>query len=249
MRPHQNDDGLIILRSRADQGLRVHYGNTEFPILASNDPIAYLWIKLIHEEDHGGNTKVVAKARRKFWIIRASKIAEKVRRSCYDCRLKDKAMAQQLMPPLPTSRVIVSPTFNKISLDLFGPYEIKGTVKQRTRKKVWGLILNCTVTRAIHLDLTEDYGSDSFLQTFRKFVSLRGCPSIVHYDKGSQIVSASDDFKMWAANKGIELKPVPAEGQHQNETSESLIKSVKKILSHVLGSNVYTFSGLQYDTI
>ena len=149
------------------------------------------------------------------------------------------------MAPLPATRVVMSPTFNNISLDLFGPIEIKGTVKQRTRKKVWGLILNCTVTRAIHLDLTEDYGADSFLQTFRKFVSLRGCPSTIYYDQGSQIISASDDFKLWSANKGIDLQPAPAEGQHQNGASESLIKSVKKTLLHVIGSNVHTFSGLQ----
>ena len=154
-------------------------------------------------------------------------------------------MAKQLMAPLPTSRVVMSPTFNNISLNLFGPFEIKCAVKQRTRKKVWGLILNCTVTRAIHLDITGDYGADSFLQTFRKFVSLRGCPSTVYYDQGSQIMSASDDFKTWSANKGIDLKPAPAEGQHQNGISESLIKPVKKTLSHVLGCNVHTFSGLQ----
>ena len=59
-------------------------------------------------------------------------------------------------------------------------------------------------------------------------------------------MSAAEDFKLWAANKGIDLKPAPAEGQHQNGCSESLIKSVKKTLAHVVvGSNVHTFSGLQ----
>ena len=104
------------------------------------------------------------------------------------------------MAPLPSTRVVMSPTFNNISLDLFGPFDIKGTVKQRTKKKVWGIILNCTVTRALHLDITEDYGTDSFLQTFRKFVSLRGCPTTIYYDQGSQILSAAVDCKLWAAD-------------------------------------------------
>ena len=41
------------------------------------------------------------------------------------------------------------------------------------------------------------------------------------------------------------MKTMPAEGQHQNGLSESLIKSIKKSLSHTIGNNVLTFSGLQ----
>ena len=228
LRPERNHDNLIVLRSRAVEGLRAHYGTDEFPILAYKDPIAYLWIKEIHNEDHRGNTVVVAKSRRKFWIICAMKIAEKVRRSCYDCRLKDKELAQQLMAPLPRSRLVMSPVFHEVSLDLFGPFEIKDTVKRRCKKKVWGLIIDCIATRAVHLDITEDYSAEAFLETLRKFVSLRGSPNIIHCDKGSQLMAASDDVKVWSVEEAIELKPEPAEGQHRNGTAESLIKSVKK---------------------
>ena len=130
LRPEVNQHGIIVLRSRAEEGMRVHYGHTEFPILAYDDPIAYLWIKLIHEEDHGGKTKVVAKARRKFWIIHASKLAEKVKRSCYNCHLKDKVLAEQQMAPLPSPRVVMSPTFNNISLDLFGHFDCQATYRE-----------------------------------------------------------------------------------------------------------------------
>ena len=56
LRAEVNQDSIIVLRSRAAEGLRVDYGNTEFPILAY---------------------KVVAKARRTFWIVRATKLAKK----------------------------------------------------------------------------------------------------------------------------------------------------------------------------
>ena len=138
LRAKRNKDGIIVLRSRAVEGLRVHYDTEEFPILTYDDPVSYLWLKRIHEEDHGGITKVVAKSRRKYWILRARKLATKVTRSCYKCRLKDKRLAKQIMAPLLSARMTMSPTFNEISLDLFGPFEIKDTVKQRSRKKVWG---------------------------------------------------------------------------------------------------------------
>ena len=104
---------------------------------------------------------------------------------------------------------------------------------------------NCVVTRAVHLDIIEDYGADSFLQTLRRFVSLRGCPEVIHCDKGSQLQAAWEEFKDWSVGHSIRLKTTPAEGQHQNGLSESLIKSIKKTLVHTIGSSILTFSGLK----
>ena len=100
--------------------------------------------------------------------------------------------ARQQMAPLPDNRLSMSPPFYFTSLDLFGPIQIKDTVKQRTQKKVWGVIFSCAVTRALYLDLTEDNSMDSILQTIRRFVSIRGCPSEIQSDQGSQLTSAKD---------------------------------------------------------
>ena len=168
--------------------MKSHYGCDKFPILTYKDPLAHIWIQHIHNEDHSGITKTVAKSRRKFWVIRARKLAEKIKRSCYQCRRLDKELAQQLMAPLPDSRVKIAPTFFTVSMDLFGPMEIRDTVKQRTRKKVWGVIFTCIVTPATYLDLTEDYSTDSILQTIRRFVLIRGCPGEIQSDQGSQLL-------------------------------------------------------------
>ena len=172
-------------------------------------------MKKVHDEDHSGITRTVAKSRRKFWIMRARKLAAKIKNSCYVCKLLDKTLAQQIMAPLPTSRLVMSPTFNEISIDLFGPYEIKDAVKQRCKRKVWGIILNCVATRAVHIDITENYGTESILFTLRKFISLRGCPSVIYSDKGSQLLAASEDLKKWSNGNKIVWKTVAAEGQTQ----------------------------------
>ena len=162
------------------------------------------------------------------------------------------------MAPLPDSRLKEAPAFYTCSLDLFGPFEIRDTVKKRTRMKVWGTIFTCTVTRALHLDLTENYGTDAILETIRKFMSLRGAPSEFQSDEGSQLIAASKEIAQlvegwnwksiheYTANRKIKWKLVPAEGQHQNGVSESLIKSVKRSIKHkVTNGNVLTFSNLQ----
>ena len=99
--------------------------------------------------------------------------------------------------------------------------------------KVWGVIFNCTVTRAVYLDVTEDYSTDSILETIRKFISIRGSPSEIISDQGSQLKAASKeiaslveewDWKVihdWVATKKIKWTFVPSEGQHQNGLSES----------------------------
>ena len=137
----------------------------------------------------------------------------------------------------------MSPIFYEVSLDVF--VEIKDTVKKRTKKKVWGVIINCLSTRAIYIDYTEDYGTDTVLQVLRRFMALRGTPSRINSDKGSQLGAAADVLKAWALARKIEWDIAPAEVQHQNGASEALIKSVKRSLIHTIGQSVLTFAELQ----
>ena len=172
LRPKIDEDGMIIIESRATDEFRSYYKNDRFPILTESDILAYLWIRKIHKENHTRITSTVAKSRRKFWVIRARKLAKKIKNSCSKCRIIDKKLAQQEMAPLPNTRLKPSPTFYTISLDLFESLEIKDTVKQRNKKKVWGVIFNCTVTRALNLDVTEDYSTEAILQVIRRFVPI-----------------------------------------------------------------------------
>ena len=221
------------------------------------DPLAYIWMQHIHNEDHSGITKTVSKSRRKFWIVRGRRLAEKIKRSCYTCRAVDKKLAEQKMAPLPTTRTKIAPTFHTTSMDLCGPFLIRDTVKQRSRKRVWIVIFDCTVTRAVYIDLTEDYGTDSILQTLHRFTSIRGCPGEIQYDQGSQLIAAAEDIAQlvsnwdwepihqWASTNKIKWTLAPAEGQHQNGLSESLVKLTKRSIQHKISDNILTFAQLQ----
>ena len=69
--------------------------------------------------------------------------------------------------------------------------------------------------------------------------------SVIHSDKGSQLLGDMGDLEKWAVSNKIKWETVPAEGQHQNGLSEALIKSIKRSLCHIIGKNVLTFLGLQ----
>ena len=111
LRPRTNDDGIVVLASRAQEGLRAHYDNEEFPILMYRDPHSHLWMKHVHKEDHSGTSRTVAKSRRKYWIVRGRKLADKIKRNCYRCRFLDIRMMKQQMAPIPRSRLVLSPPF------------------------------------------------------------------------------------------------------------------------------------------
>ena len=252
-----NGEGIICVKSRAENAMKIHYGCDEFPILTYKDPLSQIWMTQVHNEDHSGITRTVAKSRRKFWIVRARRLAEFIKRHCYTCRLLDAQMAQQKMAPLPQSRTMIAPPFFIISMDLFGPIIIRDTVKKRVHKKVWGVIFNCTVTRAIHLDLTEDYGTDSILQSLQRFTSIRGCPGEIQSDQGSQLIAAAKDIaelvanwdwqpiQQWATTEQIKWTLAPAEGPHRNGLSESLIRSVKRTIKHkITNGNILTYAQL-----
>ena len=70
-------------------------------------------------------------------------------------------------------------------------------VNKRKTNKSWGVIFVCMATSAIHIELTESYSTDSFLQAFRRFICARGTPSRVVSDRGSQLVLATKEVAGW----------------------------------------------------
>ena len=161
------------------------------------------------------------------------------------------------MSPLPKERVCPAPVWSSVAIDLFGPLEHSDMVRRRLKGKCWGVLITCLVSRAVYIDLTQSYETDSFLQTFRRFISLNGIPKVVVTDRGSQLVAANKELQIafeminwnvvqgWTVHKGIEWRFVPVGGQHMNACAESLIKITKKILSEVLHSKRVDFVELQ----
>jgi hypothetical protein len=123
-----------------------------------------------------------------------------------------------------------------MAVDLFGPLQYKDMVKKRVTGKGWGVIFVCTASSAIHLELTESYSTDSFLQALRRFMCMHGTPHTMISDMGEQLAAAARqiadwDFSViqdWMVGKKIRWKFAPAGGQHMNGQAERLIGQVKK---------------------
>ena len=87
---------------------------------------------------------------------------------------------------------------------------------------------------------------DGFLQTFRRFSSIRGYPANVWSDRSSQLVAADkeisemikgfdvDKLREFSADHGLKWKFSPPDAPWHNGCAEALIKSVKKHLKSLL---------------
>ena len=183
---------------------------------------------------------------------------KKMKRSCVECRKRQKKVIGQKMGNLPLERLTPSPPFYITFLDLFGPFQIKDTVKGRCRGKAYGVLFNCATCRGVYVDVGDGYDTDSFLLVLRRFITIHGYPAKIIADYGSQIVAGAKEMtgimEEWDWNRisrfgkenGMKWEfNKSAEAPWQNGCSESLVKSTKQNLSSSIGHNVLTFSELQ----
>jgi len=158
---------------------------------------------------------------------------------------------------LPSSRVTPCRVFDTTGLDFAGPIEIlnrKGRGAKSTKGYI--VIFICFVTRAIHIELTGDLSSASFLSALKRFCSRRGKPTTIYSDNGRNIVKVNKYLKDTLQNliskqnddvmiryltaEGIEWKFNPPGAPHFGGLWEAGIKSIKYHLKRVIGNSRLT---------
>lgn len=99
-------------------------------------------------------------------------------------------MCKQIMSELPPERTGPAAPFEFTTLDLFGPYTVRDTVKRRTQMKVWGVVFSCMASRAVYADIVEDLSTEAFLKVYQRFTAIRGHPRKLWSDQGTNFVGA-----------------------------------------------------------
>ena len=238
-------DGLWVVGLRIAHKSPLTPDNRPHILMPRDHPFTHLLMKESHEHSgHRGRDATVAKFRTRFWTSHATKISKSVCSRCQKCKLTKARQMEQIMGQMPPDRLIPSPPSSSVMVDLFGPYAVRGEVQKRVSGKAWGVIFTDLCGLAVHIEITFGFDTQSFMLAFSRFVALRGCPSVIYSDPGSQLVGASaeitqawraldkDTLQQRGAEFGMEWRFGPADSPWYQGAVESLVKSAKKAIDH-----------------
>ena len=160
------------------------------------------WVtKLIIKEFHGngnhasGTNQTLATLSARYWIISGRQGIREWEKKCAECRRRKAKVCQQIMAPLPLSRLKASlRAFTRTAVDFAGPFiTIQG--RDRRRQKRYLCLFTCLATRAVHLEMTFDLDTDSFLNAFYRMTSRMELPEEMYSDNGTNIRAADKELK------------------------------------------------------
>ena len=182
--PKKTAEGIYVVSGRMEEWFEDTYNSDGLILLPHNHRFSYLYAMWIHNSDNLGIAATVCKIRNRFWITQLPKIVKSIRNKCVTCRKLNKKFQEQIMDQVPYDRLKSASAFHITCLDMFGPFMIRVVVNKRSRCKCFGVIFTCGNCRAVYCDLSQDYGTDGFLHTMRRFTTLRGYPAKIYSDSG-----------------------------------------------------------------
>jgi len=196
---------------------------------------------------HHGIETTLACLRKKFWIIKGRKTVKSVIRKCVICiRHQAKTLQPEETPDLPDFRIdTYSKAFNATGIDFAGPLFYRNLCKSNCKTdslKCYILLLTCATSRAIHLELVSDMSTQSFIRAFRRFVALRGTPSLITHDNAKTFKAT--DVKTYMLKRGIKQQFILPASPWWGGFYERLVRSVKTSLKKTLGRSMLSFEEL-----
>lgn len=141
---------------------------------------------------HPGPSALQTHLQRLFWIQSARRVIRSRLRLCIPCFRTRPQSVQPKMAALPKYRVQQIKPFAITGVDYAGPITIKSHRGRNSRSELAYICLFvCTNTKAIHLELSSDLSTETFLLALTRFTSRRGPVSEIHSDNGTNFVGAS----------------------------------------------------------
>nr|XP_055041009.1 uncharacterized protein LOC129428127 [Misgurnus anguillicaudatus] len=185
-------DGLLKVGGRLCNASVSH--SVKHPVILPKEHyLTKLLIADCHEKTgHQGKGLTINEIRsRGFWIPGVNRTVASFVQHCIRCRKHRRPTEQQKMADLPSERIDPSPPFTFSGMDCFGPFFTK---QGRRSCKRYGLLFTCFCCRAIHIEMLDDMSTDSFINSLRCFIAIRGAVRQIKCDQGSNFIGAKNEF-------------------------------------------------------
>ena len=255
-------EGIWCTQGRYGSELGRVLGPERLPILPATSRLAVCIMNSAHGECHRGGADSCFRSRGIAWILRARALADKVAADCPKCPILWKTKVEQRLANLPEERTRVNEKpWTSVAIDLFGPYKIRVLPHNRNLVKVWPIVFGCMNTGALHVEVAGNYGADAFLQAYTCFTSVRGAPSKVYTDKGSQLTRASTNVTESAENwdwskvedstskDSTTWRFTPPASQWRNGLAESRVRCMKEGLDLMMPAGAENLSFTEFQTV
>ncbi|XP_075255279.1 uncharacterized protein LOC142348000 [Convolutriloba macropyga] len=130
---------------------------------------------------------------------------------------------------------------------------LKATAQRNKEEKAYICLFNCLVTRAVHLEVTEDLTTTTCMTAIRRFIARRGQPRLFLSDNGSNFLGArkqirrqplkleNDFIRQKLMNESVEWHLNPPSAPHFGGVWERLVQIVKRALLLNLASAKLTW--------
>ena len=176
LKPMLDEDGLMR-SARSLVHAKFLSFDVRYPvILPRKSWVTKLIIKEFHENGKhaSGTNHTLAALSARYWVISGREAIREWEKECMACRRRKSKACQQIMAPLPLSRIKTSlRAFTKTAVDFGGPFvTVQGRGKRREKRYL--CLFTCMTTRAVHLEIAYGPDTDSFLNAFYRMMSRRG---------------------------------------------------------------------------
>ena len=249
------DETDCLLRSNTRLALSNLPEETKRAILLPKDcPIVEKFIMHRHKlHQHAGAGYLHALFKQEFLIPQGRRMIKKVIRKCTTKRCVVPVPLGQQEAPLPALRIDDPAPFQVVAVDLFGPMMVfhdcgSTACPHHGETKVHCALFTCFHSRAVHLELVDNAGTEAFMDAFRLLCARRGTPSTMYSDNAKGFKAASKEIRAlyrsinWNAvkqegvKKNIEWSFSMEKAPHQNGLCERLVRTVKTPLRVVIGA-------------
>ena len=216
-------------------------------LLNEKHPLTKLIIIDIHRSNKHISVKyTLNEFRQRYWMFCGRRIIRNIIRACVICRKRScKSYQYPPTPPLTPLRLNDSRPFFTTGIDNFGPVYVRNIyfVENDTMHKAWVTLYTCAASRAICLDVVPSCSAASFINSFKRIISRRGCPdNVISDNAGNFDCTETDNF---VASRKVEWhKNLPLAPWHGG-FFKRLVKNVKDLLIKELGHNRLSFEELQ----
>ena len=248
--PKMDEDGLLRCDGRLCYAEFLPY-EVRFPlILPRGTWVTKLIVKHYHEigQHVTGINHTLANISNEYWIVAAREEIRAWEKECNECKRRRAKSLNQVMAPLPLSRLQPPlKAFSRVSVDFGGPFiTVQG--RGRRREKRWLCLFTCLLCRAIDLEMAYGLDTDSFLRCLTRMASRRGYPLEIINDNGTNFVGAARELKELVDNLDthqIQERTVDEEikwtfnpplAPYFGGVHESMTKSAKKAIYAILSN-------------